>query len=242
MRGKFVIIDGPDGAGKSHGMSGLVQWAKTNSLKLFDLYEFAQRENRIPSFDKLQEFDVLLSCEPTLAWVGKAIKEELIRSDIATQYSGISIAQAFAIDREILYRKLLIPALKNGKLVFQERGFLTSFVYQPLQIHIPLSQLMSLPGNKLAMKNPPDLVIICTTEPEYLIMRIRQRNAKSQIFEKLNFLRKVHQRYKSSWLRELLNKIGTSVAYIDTSPPKTERDTVQEVLKLWEGFNSQTLS
>ncbi|MBW2988416.1 hypothetical protein KY318_02800, partial [Candidatus Woesearchaeota archaeon] len=181
--------------------------------------------------------DVIISCEPTLAWVGKIIKEELIRPKERLSYSGVTIAHAFALDREILYRRVIIPALEQGKIIFQERGVITSFVYQPVQIHTPLTELMNIPGNKLALKYAPSLIIICTVEPEYLMPRLEKRPSHDrQIFEHLSFQRKLYHRYKSDWLRELFAKYGSTFAYIDTNPPKTEEDTILAAKKVWEDY------
>ncbi len=229
MKGKLVIIDGPDGAGKSSGLEGLESWAVENGKQILDLRKFALKEQRLPYSDEISEYDVILSVEPTLAGIGKVIKQELIKT--GSKFSGLSIAHAFALDRDILYKQVLIPALESGKLVFQERGVLTSFVYQPLQIHIPLKELMNLPGNRQALKYAPDLVIICTAEPQYLMSRLADN---TQMFERLSFLRKVHQRFRSEWLRTIFSKFGTRFIYLDTSGTKEE--TRGLVKAKWEAF------
>ncbi len=179
-----------------------------------------------------------MSCEPTLAWIGRVIKEEMIRSSGKEQYSGVSIAQAFALDREILYKRVIIPALEAGKIILQERGVITSFVYQPLQIHIPLTDLMNLPGNKLALKYAPALIIICTAQPEAVIPRIEARSDQSkQIFEELSFQRNLIQRYTSEWLQTLFSKFGSTFKFIDTTPPRNEEETRAAARKIWEEFN-----
>jgi thymidylate kinase len=227
VKGKLVIVDGPDGAGKSLIMDALAGWAE--GRRVLDIRRFARDHGRLPSAQEFADYDVILSCEPTLAGIGKTIKEELIRG--GKKYSPLSIAHAFAIDREILYRTVIVPALDSGKLVFQERGVLTSFVYQPVQIHIGLSELMNLPGNRLALKYAPSFVIICFVEPEKLLSRL---GTESQIFEELSFLRKVDQRYKSEWLQAMFSKLGTKFVFLDTSG--TEADTKEKALKLWQAF------
>ncbi len=225
MKGKLVIVDGMDGAGKSSALKGLIEWAVENNKKTFDLRKFEKDSGRIANFENFKEADVIISAEPTLSGVGKVIKEILIKKN---GYSGISIAQAFAIDREIHYNRVVIPALEAGKLVFQERGITTSFVYQPVQIHISLRELMSLPGNKLALKYPPSVIFICLAEPEYLTAR----NDGKQIFEEVNYVRNLYNRYKSEWLQGIFS--NSLFKFIQTNPPKTEEDTKNEAKDAWQ--------
>ena len=226
MRGKLVIVDGLDGAGKSQAMKGLIQWARDQQKSVFDLRKYQNETGKIGSFEGFKQADVIISTEPTLSGIGKVIKNVLIRE---SGYSGVSIAQAFAIDREIHYKRIIIPALEAGKLIFQERGLTTSFVYQPLQIHIPLRELMGLPGNKLSLKYPPALIIVCLADPEYLIAR---SSGGQQIFENLTFQRNLFHRYKSEWLRGLFS--SSIFKYIITNPPMSSEDTMLAARRIWE--------
>ncbi len=233
-KGKFVMADGLDGAGKGVIVDALAGWAKSRNLRVLNLMEYCREHNTFPEADELAEFDVIRSDEPTYSFVGQAIRDELIRNN-GRQYSGWSIAQAFALDREILYKRVLLPALKEGKHVFQERGVVTSIVYQPLQERMQLSELLKLPGNRLAMQSAPDMLIIPQVSPEVVMDRLNVREKKdNSIFENLLFQRRIAERYSSEWLRSLFEGHGASVVYLDTNPPKTVEDTKNEAIKLWE--------
>ena len=121
MTKRFIMVDGLDGSGKGTAVAGLKEWAEKKGLRVLDLKEFCEEHGYIPEFEEVKEHDVIVSTEPTYAYVGKAIREEMIREN-TRKYSGIAIMHAFALDREILYQRLIIPALKNDKFVFQERG------------------------------------------------------------------------------------------------------------------------
>jgi dTMP kinase len=234
MKGKFVVVDGLDGSGKGTILHGLEEWAKNSKLKVLHLKDYCREHKNFPESEDLAEFDVIRSDEPTYSFVGQAIRDEMIRSN-HRNYSALSVAQAFALDREILYKRVLIPALKSGKHVFQERGIVTSVVYQPVQERLQLSELLKLPGNKLAMQNAPDLLIITQVSPEAVMERLNTKEKRdNSIFENLLFQRKVAERYSASWLRSLFEGCGTSVVYIDTNPPKTAEDAKKEAVEIWE--------
>lgn len=233
-KGKFVMVEGLDGAGKGVIVDALVEWAKNEKLRVLYLGQYCREHKTFPEPEELAEFDVIRSDEPTYSFVGQAIRDEMIKKN-NREYSGWSVAQAFALDREILYKRVLIPALKAGKHVFQERGVVTSIIYQPMQERMQLSELLKLPGNKLAMQNAPDMLIIPVVSPEVVMQRLEEREKKDHsIFENLAFQRKVSERYTSGWLRSLFEGHGSSVVYIDTNPPKEIDATRKEAVELWK--------
>ncbi len=238
MKNRFVMVDGLDGSGKGTIVDGLAEWAEKKAMKTLDIISYCSEKNDFPSEAEINEAEVIISCEPTFCYVGKAIREELVRAN-GRQYSAWSLAQAFSLDREILYRRVIIPSLKAGKYVFQERGLTSSLVYQPVQEHIQLSELLRLPGNRLAMQNAPSLLLIAKVSPETVLKRLGLRAKKdNSIFDNLSFQRKLHERYLSDWLRNLFEKHGSKVEYIDTDEPKSEQDTKREAVEIVEKFFS----
>jgi thymidylate kinase len=69
----------------------------------------------------------------------------------------MTTAHAFALDRQILYNKFILPALKAGKTIIQERGVVSSLVYQPIQMeNLTLRDLLNIDGNNIAIRNAPN--------------------------------------------------------------------------------------
>ncbi len=232
MKGIFIMVDGLNASGKSVILESFREWASFKNLKILDVKDYAIKNNFIPKFSDVQDYDVIISSEPTYALVGKAIRDEIIKEN-GRDYNALTTSYAFALDREILYKRLLIPALKADKIIFQDRGVVTSFVYQPVQERIPLHELMKLPGNKLALQYAPDLLIIIQVSPEIVMNRISKRGLNANtIFNNLLFQRRISERYNSLWLKELFQRFGTDVAYISTEPPKTEEDTKNSAKEL----------
>ncbi len=236
MKGFFIMIDGLDGSGKGTVASGLKQYFESKNKKVFDLREYAKEKHEIPELTEINDYDVIISAEPTYAYIGKAIRDEIIR-DNGRKYLALSTAQAFSLDREILYRKLIIPALEAGKIIIQERGVITSAVYQPVQLEkITLMDILNLPGNKLALKYSPNLLIITQVDPLVVIQRLKARTEKKDnaIFETLDFQRKIEERYQSPWLKQLFESKGSKVVYLNTNAPTTEEDTKKKAIEIIE--------
>ncbi|MBS3127965.1 deoxynucleoside kinase [Candidatus Woesearchaeota archaeon] len=225
--GFFVMIDGLDGSGKGTALDALKQWA-AKKKKVLDLREYGKKDQGYPK--SIAEYDVIISAEPTYVGYGKKIREELIQKN--KKHSAQEIAEAFAKDREALYTKIIIPALQQGKWVFQERGIVTSLVYQPAQ-GVSLEKVKALPGNKLTLEHAPDLLIIMKVKPETTMLRLEKRKKKDNaIFENIAFQKKIENVYESSWLKKLFEKKGSTVVYLSTDPPLTAKDTKKEIVKI----------
>ncbi|MBS3137840.1 deoxynucleoside kinase [Candidatus Woesearchaeota archaeon] len=240
MKGTFIMIDGLDGSGKGTVATALREYLLSQNKKVFDMREYWKETNNIPEFEEIKDSDIIISSEPTFSMIGKVIREEIIR-DNGRKYSGLTTAHAFSLDREILYRKLIIPALEAGKTVIQERGVITSLVYQPIQLEkITLMDILNLPGNKLTLKYAPTLLVITKVDPLVVIQRLKQRQDKKDhaIFETLDFQRKLAERYESTWLKQLFESKGSKVVYLDTNAPATVEDTREKAVNLFKTFCS----
>jgi len=234
-KGILTIVDGIDGSGKGTIVKALADWAKAKKLKVLDLKEYWKAKHTFPEPEEIKKFDCIVSAEPTFSMVGQAIREEIIK-DNGRHYSAFTTAESFALDREILYRRIIIPALLQGKYIFQERGVTTSLIYQPIQKEpLSLQKILNLSGNKLAIKYQPDLLIITQVEPETAVKRLAERDKKDgTIFEKLPFLKKSNKRFSAPWFCKIFETHGTKVVYLKTN--KTVYDTIEEAIDIWEKY------
>jgi len=220
--GRFIMVDGIAGSGKSTIAAAIIDWAKNTDQRVFSLKDWYQNHTNPPKFEEISEHDVFVTFEPTRSWVGSAIRFEL--SQIEQPYEGTALAHAFALDRQIQYRRLIIPALQAGKTIIQDRGVTTSIVYQPIMKNsLTLEQILNLPGNKLALNHAPNHLILTNISPEIAVKRIPGRKEESKgVFAELEMLKKWHQRFHSDWFRELFEKHGTKIHPLDTSLKKEE--------------------
>ena len=214
-KGRFIIVDGITGSGKSTVLRSVDAWAQDCEHRVFRLNDW--KEPAPPTFEDIPDYDVYFTYEPTRSWVGAAIRYELSRADLP--YGGEELAHAFALDRQMMYKRLIIPALKAGKTIIQDRGVSSSLVYQPIMDRsVPLETIMNLPGNKLALENVPTALILTSISANQAHERIKSRSDESKgVFVELEFLKKQEERYKSKWLRELFTSKGTDIFDLDTS-------------------------
>lgn len=234
-KGILVMADGIDGSGKGTIIKALAEWAEAKQMKVLDLKDYWKTKHTFPEPKEIENFDVIVSAEPTFSMVGQAIREEIVR-DNNRHYSAWTTAEAFSLDREILYRRVIIPALEQGKIIFQERGVTTSLIYQPVQKEpLELEKILDLSGNKLALEYRPDLLIITLVDPKEAVQRLALRDKKDNvIFEKLSFLEKIAERFAAPWFRELMEARGSQFVYLKTD--KTVYDTIEEAVNIWEKF------
>ncbi len=231
-KGIFIMVDGIDGSGKGTIVQGLGAWMRKKGKRILDLRSYMKRRHSLPEPEALKPYDVILSAEPTFSLIGRAIREEIVR-DNKREYSALATAQAFALDRFILYKRVIIPALLQGKSIFQERGISSSIAYQPIQKErLSLQAILSLEGNKLALRYRPDILLITTVDPREAAHRLTKRDGKKDnaIFEHLTFLARLKKRYEAPWFRSIFMKRGTIVRYIDASTPKPE--TIRQAINV----------
>jgi thymidylate kinase len=188
--GKFIMVDGLDGSGKGVVVDALKQWAVQRKLNVIDLREYWKSKEGFPD---IINYDVIISAEPTFTGWGKKIRENLIKT--GSKASKEEIAEAYSNDRKELYKRIIIPALKQNKFIFQDRGVISSLVYQSVQ-GIPVDDILALDGNRFCLEHPPHLLIITVVNPEVVMERIENREKKdNSMFEKLELQNRLqHQK------------------------------------------------
>lgn len=164
--GKFIVIEGLDGSGQS-----------TQAALLKD---FLMKEGK----------EVVLTKEPTLnSAAGKEIREVL---DKKKEVSSKELQELFTQDRKEHLENLIIPALKEGKIVVSDRYFFSTFAYGTAS-GLDLDWLISI-NNEFLL---PDLSFILKVSPEVCIQRIEKRGEETKLFEKKEKLAKVWQIYQT---------------------------------------------
>jgi thymidylate kinase len=220
MQRTFLAVEGNEGAGKSCFLDAAQSWAAEHEKKVFDLVAFGEREHRLPTPEELDGSDILLSREPSPAWIGEAIRQEVVVEG-RRHYSGRQTAEAFALDRLVLYGRVLIPAFERGIIVISDRSVASSLVYQPMmQDDAPtVEEIAKMPGNRLALTFGPTHLVVMLVDPEEGRRRLAERREKidNAIFERLTFMQKLYERYQSTWFQDFWKSRGTEVTMMDTT-------------------------
>jgi dTMP kinase len=211
----FIMLDGIDGSGKSTVIQTWKEYLANQGNTIFDLTDCWKERGEYPDFSELTKYDFIFTSEPTYVGIGKTIREELIKNGSA--YPARAIAEAYSLDRLVLYTKIIIPALRDGKCVIQDRGVSTSLCYQPLMDKkITVKFLENLPGNALALKHRPDHLVLLSIDPGLAAQRLQKRTGKQDnvIFERTAFQKKIAAVFRSSTYQKLFTKRGTKIHYL----------------------------
>ncbi len=241
-KGKFIVVDGLDGVGKGVVLKALVEEAQTHDKQVFDVEPF-QRENNYhpPLYDLLQStYDAIVTAEPTFVGIGRHIREEITAVN-GRNYSPQIEAEAYALDRRILYEQLVLPALDRGINVFQSRSFSTSIVYQRQRAldegkNFSVHEILSIPNNNFCYQHPMDLLIVPTIQDvEEALRRAQQRDKDDQSrFENLEFQLKIKPHYESDEFKNVFRQKGVPVVYLDAG--KTIKYTQEQARTIYQRF------
>ncbi|MEM2250542.1 MAG: dTMP kinase [Candidatus Hadarchaeales archaeon] len=156
-----MVLEGIDGCGKSTQARMLAEWLRSEG------------------------YEVILTDEPTDGPIGRFIRK-ILNGEIRTSISAE--VNLFAADRMWHLGNVILPALRDGKIVISERYVCSSIVYQTTR-GASLKEILA--ANKFAPE--PDLSILIDTPPE---VSMRRMNKKLDEFEKdLKLQRSVRLRY-----------------------------------------------
>ncbi|MDN5331679.1 MAG: dTMP kinase [Tepidanaerobacteraceae bacterium] len=166
-KGKFITIEGPDGAGKTTQAEKLVEYLKSKGKR------------------------VIATREPG----GTALGEQLRRILLDPEGSPVSSAEAliYAACRAQLLEKMVIPALKEGFIVVCDRFVDSSLAYQGYARGIGINRILQL--NKWVI-GPywPDVTILLDMDPAESLKRLTGGKDRLES-EALEFHQKVREGY-----------------------------------------------
>ena len=163
--GKFIVFDGLDGSGQS---------TQAELLRNFLIGK---------------KYQAVLTKEPTLdSTGGEKIRRVLDKKE---KISPKELQELFAQDRKEHLENLVIPALKEGKVVISDRYFFSSFAFGSSN-GLDLDWLIEINDDFLL----PDLTFFLKVSPEVCVSRIIKRNKEITLFEEKQKLEKVWQIYK----------------------------------------------
>ena len=162
----FIVIDGPDGSGKTTLSKKLVE--KWVSRGVQSIYTFE------PTYDSLS---------------GTKIRKLMAREHIEDIYA---FANLFVEDRKEHLKTIIFPALENGKNVVCDRYKYSALAYQQSQ-GVDAKYLIEI--NKECLI-PDFIFILLPKNVDILLQRIFNRAKGREIFEEREFLIRTLDFYK----------------------------------------------
>lgn len=199
-KGLFITFEGCDGCGKTSVIQAL-------SIEL-------QKAGITP----------LVTREPGGSLIAEEIRN-IILDKKNTMMDPRTEALLYAASRRQHLAEIVLPALKEGKIVISDRYLDSSLAYQGYARNIGIDAVYSI--NAFAIDDTmPDITFFLDVRPEVALKRIAQNRDASEInrldLEKLEFHNKVYDAYLL-----LLKKFPERIVRIDAS--KTIEEEVEEI-------------
>lgn len=207
-KGKFIVIEGLEGAGKSTAIKVAHQFLKSY----------------VP--------EIILTREPGGTAIGESIRaliKEKMPDQIMDAYTELLLIYAA---RKQHLSQLIQPALAKGNWVICDRFELSTFAYQGGGREIPLASIREL--SRLCLQGfKPDLTIFLDIKPEKGLQRITQRGETDRIEnEPLDFFNRVYGAYQEAILNEsnlIMIEADQSLDHIKEQLISSLQPIIQEV-------------
>ncbi len=171
MKGKFIVLEGPDGSGKSTMAHKIGQYFSENG--------------RVIEFTR----------EPGGTNISEKIRD-LILDKNNTEMNFRAEALLYAAARAQLVSEKIIPWLEEGKIVISERYVYSSLVYQGLGRGLGIDEVKEINDFGTSGLNP-DIVLLLDVNPEKALNRKLNIDGGDRIEnESISFHRNVYEGYK----------------------------------------------
>ena len=176
MKGKFIVIEGIDGCGKTTQIEAIYKWLPSSGL-----------------IDK--DSQIIKTREPGGTKFGKKIREILLVNDQENAPSDLTELLLYAADRAEHVSKIISPELNKNNWVICDRFADSTLAYQgygrDLDINI-IKQLELI----VCQGERPDITFFLDISPEESISRRKDQIPDRIESEGLNFLKNVNIGFK----------------------------------------------
>lgn len=211
MKGLFITIEGPDGAGKTSVIKKL-----------------------IPMLVKTVQQEIVATREPGGSRIAEEIRE-LILNPENTEMDIRTEALLYAAARRQHLVEKIIPALEAEKVVICDRFVDSSLAYQGVARGIGVSEVAEI--NQFATGNlSPDLTLYLDVEAHIGLERINQ-NKQNRQFDRLDQeTLEFHEKVRSAYL-DIAKDQSERIVQIDASQEveKVVEECYQTILKKIRG-------
>lgn len=171
MKGLFIVIEGPDGSGKSTMAKKIGEYFRLKGHKI----EFTREPGGTPISEKIRK---------------------LILDKNNTEMSYRTEALLYAAARAQLVSQKITPWLEDGKIVISERYVYSSLVYQGIGRNLGIDEIKKI--NDFATSGlEPDVVLFFDIDPECALKRKLKIDGGDRLEnESISFHRSVYEGYK----------------------------------------------
>ena len=176
MKGKFIVIEGIVGCGKTTQINKLFKWLPNSGL-----------------FEKNTK--LVKTREPGGSLLGEKLRELILDNNDTNKPSGLAELLLYAADRAEHVSKIISPALKRKDWVISDRFSDSTLAYQGFGRNINLDIIKSI-ESIVCQGVYPDLTIFLEISPEESIYRRNNKIPDRIEAEGIKFLERVNQGFK----------------------------------------------
>ena len=176
MRGKFIVIEGIDGCGKTTQIDEITKWLPKSGL--------------IEKNSKL-----ITTREPGGSLLGKKLRKLILDNNKNNKPSSLAELLLYSADRAEHVSKIIAPALKNNDWVISDRFSDSTLAYQGYGRNINLDIIKSI-ESIVCQGEYPDLTFFLEISPEESVSRRKHEVPDRIESEGIKFLEKVNEGFK----------------------------------------------
>ncbi|ABM71367.1 Thymidylate kinase [Prochlorococcus marinus str. MIT 9515] len=176
MKGKFIVIEGIDGCGKTTQIDEISRWLPTSGL--------------MGKNSKL-----IKTREPGGSLLGKKLRNLILDNNKNNKPSSLAELLLYSADRAEHVSKIISPALKKEDWVISDRFSDSTLAYQGYGRHINLEIIKNI-ESIVCQGEYPDLTIFLEISAEESILRRKNFVPDRMESEGINFLQKVNEGFK----------------------------------------------
>jgi len=176
MKGKFIVIEGIDGCGKSTQIDELSKWLPNSGL--------------IKDGSKL-----ITTREPGGSLLGEKLRRLILDNNEKHKPSSLAELLLYSADRAEHVSKIISPALNNNNWVICDRFSDSTLAYQGYGRNINLEIIKNI-ESIVCQGEYPDLTFFLEISPEESILRRKNEIPDRIESEGIRFLKKVNEGFK----------------------------------------------
>ena len=176
MKGKFIVIEGIDGCGKTTQINELSKWLPNSGL--------------IKTGSKL-----ITTREPGGSNLGEKLRRLILDNNENNKPSSLAELLLYSADRAEHVSKIIAPALKNNDWVISDRFSDSTLAYQGYGRNIDLDIIKKI-ESIVCQGEYPDLTFFLEISPEESIFRRKNEIPDRMESEGISFLKKVNEGFK----------------------------------------------
>ena len=171
MKGLFIVMEGPDGSGKT---------TQINLLK-----EYLEEAG----------YECLITREPGGTVIGEEVRQ-LILNPEHKEMSPVTEMLLYAASRAQLVHEVIGPALEAGRIVISDRFVDSSIVYQGIARNLGISTVAAVNAPGIGIYRPDGIFFIDLSEAEGLRRKKEQKNLDRMEQESIDFHHLVSEGYR----------------------------------------------